>query len=137
MKYKRRIDKLLLKAEERLAVVTLEDGSEYYINPEETQPEIFLYGAAVVRAMRTGAVDNLPEPPEVLSTISNRMGSYEERERAFRLAVGGTFHSLIPYDLPTLFSGGGIIHNTKPRKAEPQVEDAPETVEDDVRANVT
>jgi hypothetical protein len=100
----RRLEAVRNAARERLAVLKLEDSTEFYLDAERARFALFGYLCRSVDAVHQGT--DRPAPPEILR-IGAKLPSAEDRA-AFLEACYPQEHKLAPFDFQAFIERGAI-----------------------------
>ncbi len=83
----------------QLSSFELADGSRYWYDPQAVGAELFLHGAACLRA---GAPANRPPPPEIVRALARA----KDRRAAFEALAP---NPLFPYEYEVLVERGELV----------------------------
>ena len=100
MGLKDRLSRLTKAARDNLDHIELVDGSRAYFDVEQAQAEIFLHGAACLRAQAAG--EPFPLPPEVVKLV---LCAKDRRAATNTIWQEGTF-LFNPYDRDAIIERG-------------------------------
>jgi hypothetical protein len=109
-----RLDKVLRAAEARLASIDPRRGGPFYYDPEAEYARLFVYNAAITRAVRTGT--QLPRPPRILEVIAD-LPTPERREAGLEQLYRGVDMRFVAFDWPALVVAGEIRPRTEQRSS--------------------
>lgn len=98
-----RLNRLQTSLRGQLSSFELADGSRYWYDPDAAFPELFLFGAACLRA--AGPPHARPEPPELVRALVKA----KDRRAAFESLAPVPF---FPYEYDAFVERGELVHRS-------------------------